>query len=79
MTISVKDNGVGISNENQNKIFSPENVSTYGTSHEKGMGIGLLLCKDFVQKNGGTIWFESELEKGSTFYFTLPVSLPENG
>ena len=70
-TVSVKDNGIGISNENQDKLFKVENFSTSGTSNETGMGLGLLLCKDFVEKNGGKIWFESELGKGSTFYFTL--------
>jgi len=69
---SVEDNGTGISNENQDRIFKPDNFSTVGTSNEAGMGLGLLLCKDFVEKNGGDIWFESEFEKGSTFYFSLP-------
>ncbi len=73
VTVSVKDNGMGISLENKDKLFKLENFSTRGTSNEKGMGIGLLLCRDFVDKNGGKMWFESELEKGSTFYFTLPV------
>ncbi len=72
-TISIKDNGTGISNENREKLFKLTSFSTRGTSNESGMGIGLLLCKDFVDKNGGKIWFESELEKGTTFYFTLPV------
>lgn len=73
VTISVKDNGTGISNENQEKLFKLESFSTRGTSNESGMGLGLMLCKDFVQRNGGKIWFESELGKGSIFYFTLPV------
>ena len=73
VTISVKDNGLGISNENQDKLFKIENFSTSGTSNETGMGLGLSLCKDFVEKNHGKIWFDSELGKGSTFYFTLPV------
>ena len=73
VTVSIKDNGTGISNENQDKLFKLESFSTRGTSNESGMGLGLLLCKDFVDKNGGKIWFESELEKGSTFYFTLPL------
>ncbi len=71
--ISVKDNGMGISQENQDKLFKMENFTTSGTSNETGMGLGLLLCKDFVEKNGGLIWFESEQGKGSTFYFTLPL------
>ena len=76
ITVSLKDNGAGISNENQDKLFKLEDFSTRGTSNEIGMGLGLLLCKDFVDKNGGKIWFESELEKGSTFYFTLPLMEP---
>ncbi len=71
--VSVKDFGMGISNENQDKLFKLENFSTSGTSNETGMGLGLLLCKDFAEKNGGEIWFESELGKGSTFYFTIPA------
>jgi two-component system sensor histidine kinase/response regulator len=73
VVVWVRDCGLGMSNENQEKLFKYENFSTYGTSNEKGMGIGLLLCKDFVERNGGRIWFESELEKGSTFYFSLPT------
>ena len=73
VVVYVKDHGLGISNENQSKIFKYDNLSTYGTSNEKGMGLGLLLCKDFIESNGGKIWFESELEKGSTFYFSLPT------
>ncbi len=71
--ICVKDVGTGISNENQEKLFRIESVTTSGTSNERGIGLGLLLCKDFVERNGGTIWFESEYLKGSTFSFTLPV------
>jgi signal transduction histidine kinase len=73
IVVAIQDSGTGISNENQDRIFKPENFSTIGTSNEAGMGLGLLLCKDFVEKNGGMIWFESEFEKGSTFYFTLPM------
>lgn len=73
VTVSIKDNGLGISNEDQDKLFKLENFSTIGTSNERGMGLGLLLCKDFVEKNNGEIWFESELEKGSTFFFSLPI------
>ena len=72
LTIIVEDNGVGISYENQNKIFDIEgNYSTTGTNNEKGTGLGLLLCKEFVEKHGGRIWCESVENKGSKFMFTL--------
>lgn len=70
--ISVSDTGVGIKDDDKNKLFNfTTNVSTYGTEGEKGTGLGLVLCRDFVEKNGGTIWFNSEYGKGSTFYFTV--------
>lgn len=74
VVFSVSDSGMGISNENQDRLFKPENYSTSGTSNETGMGLGLLLCKDFIEKNDGEIWFESELGKGSIFYFSLPLT-----
>ena len=71
--ISVADSGVGIRQENLEKLFMVDSAfSTRGTLNEKGTGLGLVLCKEFVEINKGTIWAESELEKGSTFYFTLP-------
>ena len=71
--ISVKDDGVGIPEENKRKIFQTDSLhSTYGTMDEKGSGLGLLLCKEFVEKQGGDIFFESELGKGSEFTFSLP-------
>jgi PAS domain S-box-containing protein len=70
--IQVKDEGVGIPPENIPYLFSIEkNISTRGTKDEKGTGLGLLLCKELVKKQGGTIWAESIVGKGSTFYFTL--------
>jgi len=72
--ISVTDNGIGISKENINKIFKiDESYSTVGTEREKGTGLGLILCKEFVGKNGGKLWIKSEPNKGSTFSFTLPL------
>jgi len=71
--ISISDNGIGISKANQDKLFKlSENVSSEGTAKEKGTGLGLLLCKDFVDKHDCKIWVESELGKGSTFKFTMP-------
>jgi len=70
--ISVNDNGVGMPPESIAKLFRIDtNTSQPGTSGERGTGLGLLLCKDFVEKHEGVIWVESEIEKGSTFFFTL--------
>ncbi len=72
--ISIKDNGVGIPKENIDKLFKIEtSFSTYGTEKEKGTGLGLILCKELVEKNGGTIRVESKKDSGSTFFFTLPL------
>lgn len=72
--ISVKDSGVGISDDNLQKIFRIDsNHTTLGTSGEKGTGLGLVLCKEFVEKHGGKIWVESETDSGSQFTFTLPI------
>ena len=71
--ISVKDNGLGILPELQNELFEiRESTSTRGTENELGTELGLILCKEFVEKHGGNIWVESEIEKGSSFYFTIP-------
>jgi len=71
----IRDNGVGMTDEQKNKIFKiEENSSTLGTNNEKGTGLGLILCKEFVEKNGGDIRVESEIDKGSVFIITLPIN-----
>lgn len=73
-TVSIQDTGAGLPAEQLGKLFkSDTHFTTRGTANEKGTGLGLLLCKDFVERNGGTIGVESEEGKGSRFYFTLPL------
>jgi PAS domain S-box-containing protein len=73
LEISVNDNGVGVPKSAINKLFRiDEDYTTVGTQNEKGTGLGLVLCKDFVEKHSGKIWVESEQEKGTTIYFTIP-------
>lgn len=70
--LCVKDTGVGISEADQKKLFEQETFTTRGTDNEQGTGLGLLLCKDFIEKNGGSIWVESELGRGSKFCIRIP-------
>jgi signal transduction histidine kinase len=70
--VLVSDTGTGMSEEAKNKLFGDEHFTTKGTSNESGTGLGLMICKEFLKKNGGDIHVESELGKGSTFAFTLP-------
>ena len=73
--VAVSDNGVGMTKAAKDKLFNPAVFnSTTGTANEQGTGLGLLLCKEFVEKNGGEIWVESEEGKGSDFKFTIPIS-----
>lgn len=71
--VKIKDNGKGISYEQQPDIFSLKAKSTFGTKNEKGVGLGLLLCKEFTEQQGGRIGFESVPGAGSTFYIYMPV------
>jgi signal transduction histidine kinase len=74
LTVIVSDNGVGIASEKANKLFEiSHRTTTTGTANEKGTGLGLLLCKEFVERHSGKIWVESETGKGSDFKFTLPI------
>lgn len=73
VAIEVKDNGIGMSQDVVGSLFNVKTqVSSYGTENEKGTGLGLLICKDFVERNGGHIEVESEVGAGSKFIFTLP-------
>lgn len=70
--LSIKDFGVGMSENQKNKLFSDLTSSTVGTKNEKGIGVGLIFCKDLVQKIKGNIEVESALNQGSTFTFSIP-------
>jgi signal transduction histidine kinase len=77
--VSVADTGVGLTKDEVDKLFRPEShFSKPGTNREKGLGIGLLLVKEFVEKNGGTISVKSQANMGSTFTFTLKAATPPN-
>jgi signal transduction histidine kinase len=73
--VIVEDNGIGMDDVTKESLFNLEElVSVEGTAGERGTGFGLVLCKEFVTRNGGTIWAESELNKGSRFIFTVPLA-----
>lgn len=72
--IKIIDNGIGIPEEKKKNLFKIDKItSSVGTAGERGSGLGLILCKEFIEKHGCTIWLESEVGHGSTFYFTLPI------
>jgi two-component system, sensor histidine kinase and response regulator len=78
--VLISDNGVGIPTEKQNQLFDIKtHFTSYGTNHEKGTGLGLLLVKDFVQLNQGELGLESQENQGSTFYFTIPLAINSSG
>jgi two-component system sensor histidine kinase/response regulator len=73
--IKVKDTGVGIEKENIPNLFIIDaGFSTKGTTEESGTGLGLIICKELVEKQKGKIWVESKKNEGSTFYFSIPVA-----
>lgn len=72
--ICVSDNGIGIDTQNLTKLFDiTQKSSTLGTDNESGTGLGLFICKDFIEKHNGKIWVESVIGKGSDFKFTIPI------
>jgi two-component system sensor histidine kinase/response regulator len=73
VTMKISDTGVGMPPEIQEKLFKiDKQITSIGTQQERGTGLGLILCKEFINKNNGDIWVESEQGKGSTFFFTVP-------
>jgi two-component system, sensor histidine kinase and response regulator len=73
--VTIKDNGIGISEANLNKLFKVnESGKTWGTEQEDGTGLGLILCKEFITKNGGSISIESEIDEGTRVSFTIPLN-----
>jgi len=72
--VVVSDNGTGMDEETRRKLFQIDSGSAKGTANEEGSGLGLILCKEFVEQHGGRIDVESEWGKGSRFYFTIPLS-----
>ncbi|NOR27287.1 MAG: PAS domain-containing protein [Lutibacter sp.] len=75
LTMTINDEGVGISEDNVSKLFQiAKSQSTSGTENEKGTGLGLILCKEFIKKNNGKIWVKSTVGTGSSFFFSLPIT-----
>jgi signal transduction histidine kinase len=76
VTVTVEDNGVGMTDDELNNLMNKTTAhSTRGTNDEKGTGLGIEICKEFILKNKGKFWAESRLGEGSTFYFSLPKSM----
>jgi two-component system sensor histidine kinase/response regulator len=73
--ITVSDNGKGIAPDTQQKIFSINTQPGFGTNNEHGVGLGLLLCKEFIERQGGRIGFDSTFGKGSCFYIFIPATV----
>lgn len=73
LQIEIRDNGIGINIEDQRKLFRIDsNYSSKGTNGERGTGLGLIICMEFIEKNNGKIWVESKPGEGSSFFFTIP-------
>ena len=74
LLISIKDSGIGMPLEQVNKLFKidEKSISTKGTNNEAGTGLGLILCKEFIDRHNCEIWAESKMKEGTTFFFTLP-------
>jgi signal transduction histidine kinase len=74
IVVCISDTGIGMSKELIEKLFRIDvKITSQGTANEKGTGLGLIICKEFAEMNGGKIWVESQPGLGSKFYFSLPV------
>jgi len=74
-TIIVRDNGIGIAKAKQQEVFTLKSQSTFGTNNEKGVGLGLVLAKNYMELQNGKIWFESEEGIGTTFFLNFPSAV----
>ena len=75
MQVSVQDTGVGMSEADRAKLFRIDTQhTTLGTENERGSGLGLTICKEMVERNGGQIWVASEPGQGTTMEFTVPLA-----
>jgi PAS domain S-box-containing protein len=80
LEITISDNGIGMSKRTIQNLFKMEtNAPTAGTLNEPGSGLGLIICREFVEKHGGVIWTESKIGKGSSFKFTVPAPSGSTG
>jgi signal transduction histidine kinase len=69
--VCIQDTGIGMTDKQLHNLFTTKLHSTLGTANEKGTGLGLMICKDFIEQNGGKIWVNSQIDKGSRFYFSI--------
>lgn len=75
LVVSIADTGIGMSKEKRDNVFKPDHSSsTVGTDGETGTGLGLLICKEFIEKQNGDIWVESQPGLGTTFFFSMPLA-----
>lgn len=77
--VGIRDNGIGISENQIERIFDNSFYTTNGLHDEKGNGLGLMLCKEFIEKSQGNLWIKSKVGVGSTFFFTLPLFKNNHG
>jgi signal transduction histidine kinase len=76
VVVAIKDTGIGMSKDLVDKLFQLHvQTGRPGTDGEPSTGLGLVLCKEFIEKNGGKLWVESEVGKGSNFYFSIPLNV----